>query len=66
MSALCEFFQLRSVDLPDDFEDAIQLSEVKKQDIQKAEAERSRTQVEIQTKLMTADLNRNITIVAAT
>ena len=54
------------MDLPDDFEDAIQLSEVKKQDIQKAEAERSRTQVEIQTKLMTADLNRNITIVTST
>lgn len=65
VSASVEFFQLRSVDLPDDFENAIQLSEVKKQDIQKAEAERSRTQVEIQTKLMTADLNRNITIVSA-
>ena len=65
-SAIVEFFQLRSVDLPDDFENAIQLSEVKKQDIQKAEAERSRTQVEIQTKLMTADLNRNITIVPPT
>lgn len=34
-----EFFQLRNVDLPDKFEDAIQLSEVKKQSIQKAYAE---------------------------
>lgn len=66
VSAICEFFQLRSVDLPDDFENAIQMSEVKKQDIQKAEAERSRTQVEIKTKLMTADLNRNVTIVSST
>jgi hypothetical protein len=38
-----EFFQLRSVDLPDSFEDAIQLSEVKKQEIKKADAEMSRS-----------------------
>jgi hypothetical protein len=37
------------VDLPDTFENAIQLSEVKKQEIKKAEAERSKTEVEINT-----------------
>jgi len=35
-------FQLRSIDLPDPFENAIQLTEVKKQDILKAQAERSK------------------------
>lgn len=32
----CEFFQLRAVDLPNEFEDAIWSSEVKKQEIVKA------------------------------
>lgn len=45
--ALCElpFFQLRSVSLPQYFEVAIQTTEVKKQDIKTAEAERFHKQV---------------------
>ena len=50
------FFQLRDVDLPDAFEDAIQLTEVKKQEIHKAEARTKKTKVQIQTDLITAEL----------
>jgi hypothetical protein len=60
--ATIDFFQLRSVDLPDKFEDAIQLSEVKKQDIQKAYAEMNKTVVELETVKMTANLQMNVTI----
>ncbi|CAG9317718.1 unnamed protein product [Blepharisma stoltei] len=56
------FFQLRDVDLPDAFESAIQLSEVKKQDIQKANAEMNKIKVEIETKLLKANLNKSVTI----
>ena len=52
-----EFFQLRDVDLPDQFEDAIQLTEVMKQDIHKAEAEKNKIKIEIKTKIMKAELN---------
>ena len=38
-----EYFQLRNIDLPDHYETAIQQTEVKKQDINKAYAERNRT-----------------------
>lgn len=62
--ATVEFFQLRSVDLPDEFEQAIQLSEVKKQEIRKAEAQKNRTIVELQTTKMTAEYQRNVTIVS--
>lgn len=72
-----DFFQLRSgfkafhsnskiffvVDLPDKFEEAIQLSEVKKQEIQKAYAEKNKTQVELDTQLQIASYQRNITLV---
>ena len=44
------FFQLRSVDLPNKYEDAIELTEVTKQDINKAKAERARANVEQRTK----------------
>jgi len=57
-----DFFQLRAVDLPDKFEDAIQLSEVKKQDIQKAYAEMNKTAVELETLKMTANLQMNVTL----
>mmetsp|Transcript_57759 Transcript_57759/g.122871 ORF Transcript_57759/g.122871 Transcript_57759/m.122871 type:complete len:336 (+) Transcript_57759:154-1161(+) len=48
------FFQLRSVELPADFESAIQDTEVKKQDIQTAEAERQNQEVSMQTKVLQA------------
>ncbi|EGR30398.1 hypothetical protein IMG5_132970 [Ichthyophthirius multifiliis] len=51
-SATIEFFQLRKVDLPDLFENSIQETEVKKQAIQKAQAQKQKTQVELETKLM--------------
>ena len=50
------------MDLPDPFEDAIQLSEVKKQEIMRAKAARDKSKVEIQTMLITADMNKNVTI----
>ena len=46
--ATVEFFQLRDVHLPSEFEDAIQLTEVKKQDIQKAYAEMNQTRVQLE------------------
>eukprot|EP00359_Climacostomum_virens_P001084 CAMPEP_0204900072 /NCGR_PEP_ID=MMETSP1397-20131031/2243_1 /ASSEMBLY_ACC=CAM_ASM_000891 /TAXON_ID=49980 /ORGANISM="Climacostomum Climacostomum virens, Strain Stock W-24" /LENGTH=226 /DNA_ID=CAMNT_0052068143 /DNA_START=223 /DNA_END=903 /DNA_ORIENTATION=+ len=55
-----EFFQLRSVDLPDGFEEAIQYSEVKKQDIQKARAELTRSKVEVETLQIKAQMNRDV------
>lgn len=51
------------VDLPDAFEDAIQLSEVKKQDILKAYAEKNRTVIELETTQMQAEYQKNVTIV---
>lgn len=56
------FFQLRSVDLPDKFENAIQQTEVKKQDIQKAYAEKNTTIVQLQTNLTAADYDKNVTV----
>ena len=58
-----QFLQLRSVDLPTLFEQAIQESEVKKQDIQKAFAELNKVKVEVDTKIKTADFQKNVTIV---
>jgi len=57
-----QFLQLRSVDLPSLFEQAIQESEVKKQDIQKAYAELNKVRVEVDTKIKTADFQKNVTI----
>jgi len=48
------FFQLRSVSLPADFEEAIQQTEVKKQDIQTATAEKGNQEVQMQTKVLQA------------
>lgn len=48
------FFQLRSVSLPPEFEQAIQQTEVKKQDIQTAQAEKDNMQVQMETKVLQA------------
>ncbi len=58
-----QFLQLRTVDLPNLFEDSIQLSEVKRQDIQKAKAELSKTQVEVDTRTKSALYQKDVTIV---
>ncbi len=58
-----QFLQLRSVDLPNPFEDAIQESEVKKQDIKKAEAELNKVKVEVDTRIKSAEFQKNVTIV---
>ncbi len=60
IGVLIKFFQLKDVDLPDSFEDAIQQTEVKKQDIEKAKAEKSKVEVEIETKLQKAEQNKKI------
>lgn len=54
-------FQLRSVHLPDDFEDAIQETEVTKQDLQVALAEQNATRVEMQTELLKAQKSQMVT-----
>lgn len=48
-------FQLRSVSLPPDFETAIQMTEVKKQDVQVAQQEQKTFVVALQTQLMQAE-----------
>eukprot|EP00931_Biecheleriopsis_adriatica_P061553 TRINITY_DN37011_c0_g1_i1.p1 TRINITY_DN37011_c0_g1~~TRINITY_DN37011_c0_g1_i1.p1 ORF type:complete len:306 (+),score=77.07 TRINITY_DN37011_c0_g1_i1:72-989(+) len=48
------FFQLRSVSLPPSFEKAIQETEVQKQDIQTASAEKGNQEVQMQTKVLQA------------
>jgi hypothetical protein len=58
----CEFFQLRSVDLPNDFENAIWSSEVKKQEIVKAYAQKNKTEVELETLKMTALYSREVVL----
>ncbi len=58
-----QFLQLRSVDLPNLFEDAIQQSEVKKQDIKQAEAELNKVRVEVDTRIKSAEFQKNVTIV---
>lgn len=60
--ATIDFFQLRSVDLPDKFEDAIQATEVKKQDIEKAKAEKNRAIIELETLKIQAEFQKNITV----
>eukprot|EP00929_Paragymnodinium_shiwhaense_P007898 TRINITY_DN111820_c0_g1_i1.p1 TRINITY_DN111820_c0_g1~~TRINITY_DN111820_c0_g1_i1.p1 ORF type:complete len:348 (-),score=69.16 TRINITY_DN111820_c0_g1_i1:40-1083(-) len=54
-------FQLRAVGLPDDFEKAIQLTEVKKQDVHVAEAEQNTTRVALETELMQAIRRTKVT-----
>ena len=55
------FFQLRSIDLPDDYEAAIQKTEVTKQGILRAEAERNKNKIEQMTKVEQARISKNIT-----
>lgn len=57
-----QFLQLRSVFLPTPFEDAIQESEVKKQDIQKATAELNKKKIEIDTLEKAAVIKKEATI----
>jgi hypothetical protein len=57
------FLQLRSVDLPDLFEQSIQISEVKKQDIQKAQAELNKVRIEMDTKIKSAEFQKDVAIV---
>lgn len=57
-----QFLQLRSVDLPTKFEQAIQESEVKKQDIQKATAELNKVRIETDTLMKSAFIQKNVTI----
>lgn len=54
-------FQLRAVGLPDDFEKAIQLTEVKKQDVHVAEAEQNTTKVALETELMQTTRRTKVT-----
>lgn len=58
-----QFLQLRSVDLPNLFEESIQESEVKKQDIQKANAELNKVKIEVDTKIKAAEFQKSVTIV---
>jgi hypothetical protein len=55
-------FQLRAVGLPDEFEKAIQQTEVKKQDVHVAEAEQISNKVSLETELMKA--NRRVKVKA--
>lgn len=55
-------FQLRSVGLPEEFEKAIQTTEVKKQDVHVAEAEQTSNKVALETELMRA--NRRVKVKA--
>ena len=57
-----QFLQLRSVNLPNLFEQSIQESEVKKQDIQKAQAEQNKVKIEIDTKIKAAEYQKNVII----
>lgn len=60
--ATVDYFQLKSIDLPDKYEIAIQETEVKRQDIHKAEAEKSKMQIELETKIKQAEIASNINI----
>lgn len=62
-SANVQFLQLiRNVDLPALFEQAIQESEVKKQEIQKATAELNKITVEVDTLVKSAFIQKNVTV----
>ena len=57
------FFQLRSIDLPNDYEDAIQFTEVTKQSILLAEAQRKKNQVVLDTQIQQAAIAKQITTI---
>ena len=56
------FLQLRSVDLPSLFEESIQESEVKKQDILRAKAEQNKIMIEVDTKIKAAEYQKDVII----
>ena len=58
-----QYFQLRDVDLPDPFELAIEKSQVKTQDIEKAKAEVEKAKIEAGTSEILADMNTKCTVV---
>jgi hypothetical protein len=60
------FFQLRSIDLPDDYELALQQTEVTKQDILKADAEKNKNNVTQQMRVEVASISQAVTINQAT
>lgn len=60
--ALIEALQLRTVSLPREFELSIQETEVKKQDIEKAKAEKNKVLVECETRVKEAEFQKNVTI----
>jgi len=57
-----DYFQLKSIDLPDKYEVAIQETEVMRQDIHKAEAEKAKMQIELETTILQAQIASNINI----
>ena len=57
-----QFLQLRSVDLPNLFEQSIQESEVKKQDILRAKAEQNKIIIEVDTKIKAAEYQKDVII----
>ncbi|RMG41392.1 MAG: hypothetical protein D6732_02500 [Methanobacteriota archaeon] len=58
-------FQLRNVDLPDSFEDAIERSEVARQEIEIARLEQQAALVRAQTAILEAQAQANITLIEA-
>lgn len=60
--ASVEYFQLKSIDLPDMYEKAIQHTEVMKQDIQKSKAEKEKVLIELDTKVKQASIAAGIKI----
>ena len=56
------FLQLRSVDLPSLFEESIQESEVKKQDILRAKAEQNKIMIEVDTQIKAAEFQKDVII----
>jgi hypothetical protein len=57
-----QFLQLRSVELPAEFDNSIQQTEVKKQDINLAQAEQQKINVELDTAIKSALYQKNVTI----
>lgn len=60
-----EYFQLKSINLPDPYEKAIQHTEVMKQDIHKANAEKNKMKIELETKVKKTEIASHIKVVNA-
>lgn len=58
-------FQLRSIDLPDSFEDALERAEVARQEIEIAKLEQEKALIDAQTKILEAQSQYNVTIIEA-